>query len=283
MSMGMYGHAMTQRIGRALCSGMLTASVFVYISRWRQRVQQEHLDGEGVRRRRRVPVHHLLLPQLLRRAGPAGERGRVRDVPRVGPALHAWRAHERDGAGQGDAGELPAARVLEPGWARQRRRAGARAAAVRVAARRAGRGAAALVGARGARGRHAAGLPGAHGDRGAHPRRHGRPHRRVRRQLHRRRRRDAAGGTGPGPGVRQGVGAVGEPAHHAALHGQLAEPHRREGRQGVRPVRGVLPGDHGLRGRCQPPGVPVPDAQARPGVQPRHGLQVLVLGCACMH
>jgi hypothetical protein len=95
---------------------------FPLLSRRRQRVQPEHLDGEGVRRRRRIAAHDLLLPQLRRRARPAGERGRVRDVPRVG-RLHAGRAHERDGAGQGDAGGPAAARVLEPGRGGQRRRA----------------------------------------------------------------------------------------------------------------------------------------------------------------
>ena len=64
------------------------------------------------------------------------------------------------GAGQGDTGELPAARILEPGQAGQRRRAGPHAPAARVVARRAGRRC-----TRRARRRHAAGLPSAHAHR----------------------------------------------------------------------------------------------------------------------
>jgi hypothetical protein len=207
------------------------------------------------------------------------EPRRVRDVPGVGP-VHAGRAHERDGAGQGDAGEPAAARVLEPGRAGQRGRPGPRAPAARVAVRRAGRGAPAFVGARRARRRHAAGLPDAHAHRRAHPPGHGREGRRVRRQLRRRRGRDAARGAGPGRRVRQGGGAVGQPGHRAALHRELAQPHPGEGRRGVRPVRRVHAGDHGVRGRSEPPRVPVSDPVARTGVQPRHGLQVLVLAGA---
>ena len=42
--------------------------LFIIFIRWRQRIQQSHLDGEGVRRRRRLPVRHPILSQLRRRA-----------------------------------------------------------------------------------------------------------------------------------------------------------------------------------------------------------------------
>ncbi|KAG0532691.1 hypothetical protein BDA96_04G128900 [Sorghum bicolor] len=44
----------------------------------------------------------------------------------------------------------------------------------------------------------------------------------------------------------------------------LNQVHHGEGRQGVRQVRRLLPGDHGVRGRREPPRVPVDHPEARP-------------------
>ena len=62
--------------------------------------------------------------------------------------------------------------------------------------------------------------------------------------------------------VRPRARAVEQPAGDAALHRQRAERHHQgEGRQHVREVRRVLPGDAGVPRRREPPRVPVPDGQ----------------------